>query len=150
MILTKTTELLQRKIAYFKNKDRKIGFVPTMGALHKGHISLIEKSVQRNNITVCSIFVNPTQFNDATDFEKYPVTIENDIRLLEKNGCVIVFLPSVKEMYPEGTELKEKYDLGFVETILEGRFRPGHFQGVCQVVERLLRMVQPDELFMGQ
>lgn len=150
MILTKTALILKKNLQKIRDNNGKIGFVPTMGALHHGHLSLIKKSVKRGNKTVCSIFVNPTQFNDKNDFNKYPVTIENDILLLEKNNCDVVFLPSVEEMYPDGTALNEPYDLGFVETILEGRFRPGHFQGVSQVVEQLLRMVEPDELFMGQ
>ncbi len=133
-----------------QQKQSVIGFVPTMGALHDGHMSLIRLSREQADLTVCSIFVNPTQFNDAKDFEKYPVTIENDIRLLEQEGCDILFLPGVTDMYPEGTALQQQYDLGFVETVLEGAHRPGHFQGVCQVVHRLLQIVQPQRLFMGQ
>lgn len=127
-----------------------IGFVPTMGALHMGHLELINHSKINNNITVCSIFVNPTQFNDPSDFEKYPVTLDNDLFLLEKAGCDLVFLPSVAEMYPQGTHLSHSYELGDLETILEGKYRPGHFQGVCQVVNRLLDIIQPDTLFLGQ
>ncbi|HEV2483794.1 MAG TPA: pantoate--beta-alanine ligase [Puia sp.] len=126
-----------------------IGFVPTMGALHQGHISLIAISKKNTSLTVCSIFVNPTQFNDPKDFQKYPITIEKDIALLEKAGTDILFLPEVSEMYPTGTTGLETYDLGPLETILEGKFRPGHFQGVCQVMQRLLHIVRPDHLFMG-
>src|SRR5215475_4275882 len=122
--------------------SRKIGFVPTMGALHEGHISLITISKKATDLTVCSIFVNPTQFNDPKDYEKYPITIEKDIQLLEEAGCDVLFLPSVKEIYPGGLEEKEHYDLGYLETILEGKFRPGHFQGVCKVVHRLLNIVR--------
>lgn len=127
-----------------------MGFVPTMGALHSGHISLIEKSRATCDVTVSSIFVNPTQFNDPKDFEKYPVTIASDILLLENVRCDILFMPSVDEMYPTGTATTNHYDLGEIEFVLEGKFRPRHFQGVCQVVHRLLDIVHPDQLFMGQ
>jgi pantoate--beta-alanine ligase len=126
------------------------GFIPTMGALHKGHLSLIEQGRAESATTVCSIFVNPTQFNNPADFSKYPVTLEKDIELLEKAGVDILFLPSVQEVYPEGVSALERYDLGYLETVLEGAFRPGHFQGVCQVMSRLIRMVEPEKLFMGQ
>lgn len=140
-------EYLQRK----RQAGRLIGFVPTMGALHPGHLSLVNHSIQNNHITVASIFVNPTQFNDPADYEKYPVTLENDLFLLEKTGCDLVFLPSVTEIYPEGiTGHSEVYELGKLESLLEGKFRPGHFQGVCRVVDRLLAIVNPDTLFLGQ
>jgi pantoate--beta-alanine ligase len=126
------------------------GFIPTMGALHEGHLSLIGESLSRGRFTVCSIFVNPTQFNDPSDYAKYPKTLDKDILLLESSGADVLFLPSVEEVYPDGLLPARKYDLGYLETILEGKYRPGHFQGVCQVVERLLRIVRPDELFMGQ
>ncbi|HVS94868.1 MAG TPA: pantoate--beta-alanine ligase [Puia sp.] len=128
---------------------RRIGFVPTMGALHEGHISLIAISKKAASLTVCSIFVNPTQFNDARDFEKYPVTIEKDIALLERAGTDVLFLPDLAQLYPGGTTGLEQYDLGALETVLEGKYRPGHFQGVCQVMRRLLQIVRPDDLFMG-
>lgn len=126
-----------------------VGFVPTMGALHEGHLSLIKKSKRVAGITVCSIFVNPTQFNNPDDFKKYPKTTENDILLLEENGCDILFLPEKEEIYPL-KDTEKHYDLGYLETILEGKFRPGHFQGVCQVVEKLLNVINPDFLFLGQ
>jgi pantoate--beta-alanine ligase len=129
---------------------RSIGFVPTLGALHEGHISLIDISKKSTSLTVCSIFVNPTQFNDPKDFQKYPVTIEKDIYLLEKAGTDVLFLPEATTLYPGGTTDLEKYDLGALESILEGKYRPGHFQGVCQVMRRLLDLVRPDHLFMGQ
>lgn len=128
---------------------QKIGFVPTMGALHQGHISLITISKKTTTLTVCSIFVNPTQFNDPKDFQKYPITIEKDMALLEQAGTDVLFLPEVSELYPGGTSGLEQYDLGALETLLEGKFRPGHFQGVCQVMNRLLTIVRPDDLFMG-
>ena len=132
------------------NKEETIGFVPTMGALHEGHLSLIKKSIKTARTTVCSIFVNPSQFNSSEDFEKYPKTIEKDILLLEENGCDILFLPGSEEIYPGKGTTKVHYDLGNLETILEGKFRPGHFQGVCQVVDRLLNIVNPNFLFLGQ
>lgn len=128
---------------------QKISFVPTMGALHAGHISLIAISKKNTSLTVCSIFVNPTQFNDPKDFQKYPITVEKDILLLGQAGADILFLPQAPELYPNGTEHLEHYDLGPLETVLEGKFRPGHFQGVCQVMQRLLNIVRPDDLFMG-
>lgn len=134
----------------FLSEKTGIGFVPTMGALHEGHISLIRRSKEQDNFTVSSIFVNPTQFNNKKDFEKYPVTIERDIEMLEKAGCDLLFLPGVNEMYPQGTEINSKYELGYLETILEGAYRPGHFQGVCQVVDRLLQIVMPDKMYLGQ
>jgi len=133
-----------------KKKGLITGFVPTMGALHGGHITLIKKAKAENDLVVCSIFVNPTQFNDPKDFKKYPATIEQDIFLLEKAYCDILFLPSVDEMYPNGVRNDRHFDLGYLETTLEGKFRPGHFQGVCQVVNRLLEIILPDKLYLGQ
>ena len=150
MTLFKEAAALAKHVSQLKQDGNSIGFAPTMGALHVGHISLIQKSKLICNITVSSIFVNPTQFNDPKDFEKYPVTIGNDILLLEKAGCDILFLPSIAEIYPSGTTPKKRYELGEIEFLLEGKFRPGHFQGVCQVVHRLLDIVQPDKLFLGQ
>ncbi|MBL7724842.1 MAG: pantoate--beta-alanine ligase [Chitinophagaceae bacterium] len=150
MILFKKTEDLHKWLDDQRKKGKKIGFVPTMGALHEGHLSLIESSSKSNQVTVCSIFVNPTQFNDPKDYERYPVTIEKDIELLENSGCDVLFMPSVVEMYPEGLGLPLHYDLGYLETILEGKFRPGHFQGVCVVVHKLLEKVLPDNLYLGQ
>ena len=128
---------------------REISFIPTMGALHAGHISLITISKKPTSLTVCSIFVNPTQFNDPKDFQKYPISIEKDLLLLEKADTDVLFLPEVGEVYPTGTRQLEHYDLGALETLLEGKYRPGHFQGVCQVMQRLLTIVKPDDLFMG-
>lgn len=149
MILVKTIAHLGEIIAKYRLEGNSIGFVPTMGALHSGHISLIEASRQHNPVTVCSIFVNPTQFNNPEDFEKYPVTIEKDIDMLEKAGCTVLFLPSTAEMYPPG-DPAEHYDLGFIETVLEGKYRPGHFQGVCRIVDKLLKAVRPDILYLGR
>jgi len=130
--------------------------------LHDGHISLVDASKKKDAITISSIFVNPTQFNDPKDFKKYPVTLEKDIDELEKTGCDALFLPTVHEIYPDarppadggtgarGLTPKMHYDLGFLETVLEGKYRPGHFQGVCMVVHRLLEIVNPDHLYLGQ
>ena len=150
MIIFKYAADLKRYIQQQKTAGKQIGFVPTMGALHNGHIALIERAAQNSDITVCSIFVNPTQFNNPGDYQLYPNTIEKDILQLEKAGTNALFLPSIKEMYPNGTTGLEHYDLGYLETLLEGKYRPGHFQGVCQVMNRLLTMVQPHKLFMGQ
>ena len=150
MIIFRTIAPLRKHLDAVKSQGIATGFVPTMGALHAGHLSLIAQAQQQHPITISSIFVNPTQFNDAADFDKYPITVEQDILLLEKQGCDMLFLPTVKEMYPNGTALHEKYGLGYLEHILEGKYRPGHYQGVCQVVERLLAIVQPTSLFLGQ
>ncbi len=127
-----------------------IGFVPTMGALHAGHCSLIKAALKENQLVIASIFVNPTQFTEQADFEKYPSTIEADIFQLEKTGCDVLFLPSVADMYPNGSAPTRQYELGLLDSILEGEFRPGHFQGVCQVVHRLLDIIAPGTLYLGQ
>jgi pantoate--beta-alanine ligase len=132
-----------------RSKNLSIGFVPTMGALHPGHISLIKESKNQHPVTVCSIFVNPTQFNNTNDFIKYPITIEKDIDMLEAAGCDVLFLPSALEMYPVNDPV-EVYELGYIETLLEGKYRPGHFQGVCRIVDKLLSAVFPNTLFLGQ
>lgn len=150
MILFKRVSELRNYLNKLRKSGKKAGFTPTMGALHDGHISLLNASKKENDVSVVSIFVNPTQFNDPKDFAKYPITIEKDISLLEAAGCDILFLPSVEEIYPAGQMLKKKYELGYLEDLLEGKFRPGHFQGVCQVVHRLLEIVLPDNLYMGQ
>ena len=150
MILFKTTMPLKLQLQKFRNANCKIGFVPTMGALHEGHLSLIKECKKKCDVTVCSIFVNPTQFNDKKDFEKYPVTIENDIYILEKNNCDILFLPAVNEVYKNGLQQLKHFDLGYLENILEGKYRPGHFQGVCNVVYHLLDIVNPDTIFLGR
>ena len=126
-----------------------IGFVPTMGALHLGHISLIEESKKHCDISICSIFVNPTQFNNASDLENYPRLIENDMKLLLENGCDVLFHPSVEQMYPNGLQKKEE-DYGQVLKVFEGLHRPGHFDGVLTVVARLFDIVKPHKSFFGQ
>ena len=152
MILFKKASDLRK---WFESQDAatmKTGFVPTMGALHEGHIALVAESISENPLTVCSIFVNPTQFNDPDDLAKYPVTLEKDIDALEAAGCDILFLPSVEEIYPGGLSAagEKNYDLGPLEHTLEGTFRPGHYQGVAMVVHRLLDILRPDRLYLGQ
>ncbi|RPE08374.1 pantoate--beta-alanine ligase [Chitinophaga lutea] len=151
MYLFKQRVALQDHLEQVKKAGKRVGFVPTMGALHEGHISLIETARAAADVVVCSIFVNPTQFNDPKDFEKYPITINDDIIKLTAAGTDILFLPSVSEMYPEGVNGQHPhYDFGYVETVLEGAHRPNHFQGVGIIVHKLLDIVQPDSLFMGQ
>lgn len=150
VILFKKTADLHNWLESQRQIGKIIGFVPTMGALHAGHISLIEASKKENELTVASIFINPTQFNDPKDFEKYPSTLERDLDLLEESGCDVLYLPSVSEVYPNGIKATKHYELGYLESILEGKFRPGHFQGVCMVVNRLLDIVIPNQLYLGQ
>jgi pantoate--beta-alanine ligase len=150
MILFRQVLTLGNYLEKLKLSGKTIGFVPTMGALHKGHASLIQTSKSNADITVCSIFVNPTQFNDQKDYEKYPVTIADDIAKLEHLKCDILFLPSVNEIYPNGSLSKIKYDLKNIESLVEGKYRPGHFQGVSQVIDRLLHIVKPNKIFLGQ
>lgn len=149
MIHFKKVKDLQNYLETEKGKGKKIGFVPTMGALHEGHISLAKTCKTENDICLSSIFVNPTQFNDPLDFEKYPADLERDINLLEGVGCDILFIPGVSEIYPEFFR-PEKIPIGRLENLLEGKSRPGHFQGVCMVVKRLLEIVQPHQLYLGQ
>ena len=149
MIIIHKARFLIDYLCKQRNKGLTIGFVPTMGALHEAHISLVRQSAAECDITVCSIFVNPTQFNDPSDYSKYPVTLENDIRRLSASNASVLYAPTVNEVYTGGTTSLEHYDLGYLETLLEGQFRPGHFQGVCQVMSRLLKTVDPDKLFMG-
>ena len=129
-------------------KNQKIGFVPTMGALHQGHLALVERAKSEVEIAVCSIYVNPTQFNNPTDLEKYPRTLENDKKLLETVFCDVLFVPENEEMYPEKNILK--FDFGTLETVMEGRFRPGHFNGMATVVCKLFNIVQPNKAYFGQ
>lgn len=147
LIFTKIVEL-QAFVRQIKNLNQSLGFVPTMGALHNGHISLIEASQKNCQITICSIFVNPTQFNDKKDLERYPRTPEKDIQLLEKANCNALFLPDAEEIYPKPEE-KVNFDFGNLDKLLEGKYRTGHFNGVAQVVKRLFELVTPDKAFFG-
>jgi pantoate--beta-alanine ligase len=131
-----------------KLQKKSIGFVPTMGALHPGHIRLIQKSNEQNDISLCSIFVNPAQFNNAEDLKKYPRDLKADLALLEEAGCDAVFIPSTKVMYPGNRTIKISF--GHLEEIMEGKFRPGHFQGVGLVVSKLFNIVQPTRAYFGQ
>ncbi len=149
MITTKTKEELSRFIAGERAKGHTIGFVPTMGALHNGHLSLIRATLEVYDICVASVFVNPTQFNNPRDLETYPRQPEKDTILLEENGCHCLFLPSVEEMYGEEV-LQEEYDFGIIGKVMEGEKRPGHFEGVAQVVKRLFLAVSPDGAFFGE
>ena len=150
MVIFKKAKDIQEYLQQKKNEGRSIGFVPTMGALHAGHISLVQKGLADGMLVVCSIFLNPTQFNDKNDLAKYPVSTDQDIELLIKAGCDALFLPGVDDVYPGGDALAETYDFGYLDTILEGANRPGHFKGVGQVVARLLHIVTPTALYLGQ
>lgn len=141
---------LQHFLYQEKQKGHSIGFIPTMGALHQGHLSLIERSKIDCDTSICSIFVNPTQFNDPADYQKYPKDIAKDTAMLEAAGCDGVFLPSVAEMYPGDKYRSISFDPGAVGNRLEGKFRPGHFSGMTAVVKRLFDIVQPDKAFFGQ
>ena len=145
-----TVKDLQELIIYYKKRGKSIGFAPTMGALHNGHMSLMKASNDENDITICSVFVNPTQFNEASDLDKYPRTLEADQKLLKKHGVDIVFAPSVEEVYPKNLNTKLNIDFKGLDKEMEGEFRPGHFVGVAQVVKRLLDIVTPDAIYMGQ
>ena len=135
-------------LSEYKKDNKKIGFVPTMGALHAGHLSLVKKCISENDICVVSIFVNPTQFNDKHDLETYPRTLEQDCKLLEQAGCAVAFAPSVEEMYPEPDT--RVFNLGPVAEVMEGPRRPGHFNGVAQVVSKLFYIVEPDNAYFGE
>ncbi|WP_367210347.1 pantoate--beta-alanine ligase [Sphingobacterium sp. R2] len=149
MEIFKTKASLQAYLQEARKSDQKIALIPTMGALHEGHLSLLNYAKPLSDIRVCSIFVNPTQFNDPKDLEKYPRPIENDIKLLEAVGCDILFLPTIDEMYPDKHE-HWHIDLGELDQIWEGEKRPGHFQGVTQVVYKLFTLVQPHIACFGQ
>ncbi len=150
MFIFKKTEDLRAFLEKNNSYHRNVGFVPTMGALHEGHLSLIRMSKASNSLSICSIFVNPTQFNQVADLDKYPRTISTDIALLTKVGCDVLFLPDVQEIYPPKLDTKVDIPLNGLETLMEGEFRPGHFAGVIQVVKRLLDITQPANLYMGQ
>ncbi len=150
MIVIKTIAETQQYIAHEKAAGKSIGFVPTMGALHAGHLALVARAKQSCDVVVVSIFVNPTQFTDASDLAKYPVTLEADMEKLEASGVDVLFLPSVVEMYPNEASKHTDYDLGYLDTVLEAAARPGHFKGVALIVGKLLDAVQPNQLFMGQ
>lgn len=148
MEIVHTIKELKTKLQVQREKSKTIGLVPTMGALHSGHASLVKRSVNENDVTVVSVFVNPTQFNDKKDLEKYPRTLEADCELLERIGANIVFAPSVSEMYPEPDTRVFSYPP--TDEVMEGRFRPGHFNGVCQIVSKLFMIVEPNKAYFGE
>ena len=148
MKVIQTVGELRNELSIFRTQGKTIGFVPTMGALHEGHASLVRRAVSENDVAVVSVFVNPTQFNDKNDLIKYPRTLEADCALLEKEGVHVVFAPTVEEMYPEPDTRRFSY--APLDTVMEGKFRPGHFNGVCQVVSKLFYMVEPDKAYFGE
>lgn len=148
MKVVNTVQELKAELAAFRSEGKKIGLVPTMGALHAGHASLVGRSVKENDVTVVSVFVNPTQFNDKKDLETYPRTLEADCRLLESMGADIVFAPSAEEVYPEPDTRTFSYPP--TDTVMEGAYRPGHFNGVCQIVSKLFGYVEPDRAYFGE
>jgi len=151
MKIIHSKEELKSEISLLKANKLSIGFVPTMGALHNGHKALVERSVAENDCTVVSIFVNPTQFNNPTDLEKYPRTLERDAAMLETVGCDIIFAPSTNDIY-DNSELSTTFDFDFggLDVVMEGRFRPGHFNGVVQIVSKLFDFVQPSKAYFGE
>lgn len=152
MIIIREVAELQQFVEHEKANGRKIGLVPTMGALHAGHLSLVERAVRENPCVVASVFVNPTQFNNPTDLATYPRKEEDDFRLLAEAGVTAVFAPTVEEMYPggPGAQPHHEFRLGTAAEVMEGKFRPGHFQGVAQVVSLLFRLVRPDRAYFGE
>lgn len=146
-VISKISQLRER-LSQLRNEGKSIGLVPTMGALHEGHASLVRRSVKENDVTVVSVFLNPTQFNDPKDLERYPRTLEADCRLLDECGADIAFAPSVKEIYPEPDTRQFSYPP--TDSVMEGAMRPGHFNGVCQIVSKLLSYVEPDRAYFGE
>jgi len=150
MIICKTRDEISAAVAELRRQNKTLGFVPTMGALHNGHLSLVKKSMSENDCTAVSIFVNPTQFNNKHDLQTYPRTVDADVKLLEETSADIAFVPSVETMYPEGLDnVTESYDFGFIGQVMEGAARPGHFNGVGIVVHRLFDLVKPDRAYFG-
>lgn len=148
MKIIHTISELKAHLEEYKSQGLRIGLVPTMGALHEGHIRLVERCVSENPVCVVSVFVNPTQFNDKNDLLTYPRTPEQDADMLRRAGCKYVFMPSAEEMYPEPDT--RRFDFGSLETVMEGRFRPGHFNGVAQIVSKLFDAVMPDRAYFGE
>ena len=148
MEIINTISQLRERLARHRDEGRSVGLVPTMGALHEGHASLVRRSVRENDVTVVSIFLNPTQFNDPKDLERYPRTLNADCRLLEQCGADIAFAPSVKEIYPEPDTRRFSYPP--TDSVMEGAMRPGHFNGVCQIVSKLFSYVEPDRAYFGE
>ncbi len=149
MLIFDNIKELQTLLDSHRAKNNTIGFVPTMGALHNGHLSLINASNENNDISVCSIFVNPTQFNNSSDLDNYPRTIDSDLALLKSVNCDIIFIPTTETMYPKG-EQKTTFNFGTFEQVMEGKDRPGHFQGVGEIVKKLFEIVMPDNSYFGK
>lgn len=149
MVIFSENEKLTPTIVELKNQNKTIGFIPTMGALHDGHMSLVKASKEQNDYTVVSIFVNPTQFNNPDDLAKYPRTEEKDKELLIKNGCDFLYIPTISDLYLENEKAKH-YDFGTIDQVMEGKSRPGHFDGVATIVSKLLRIVQPTNAYFGE
>ena len=149
MEIIEKANLLSKKIEILKI-NKSIGFVPTMGALHKGHLSLIDCASKENDIVIVSVFVNPTQFNNSSDLKSYPRNFNDDIEILKKTKCDFLFLPSEKEMYPNEQSKEVNYDFGYITTVMEGKFRPSHFDGVALVVSKLFNIVHPNNAYFGQ
>jgi pantoate--beta-alanine ligase len=147
MLILETIKETTSRINKVKNKNHSVGFVPTMGSLHEGHLYLIREAKKNNDFVACSIFVNPIQFNNKTDLQKYPRDIDRDIALLQTAGCDLLFYPSENEMYPEPAS--EVFDFGNLDKVMEGKFRPGHFNGVAIVVKKLLEITIPDKAYFG-
>lgn len=150
MIIIRTVSELESYVGHERNNGRSIGLVPTMGALHAGHLSLVERAVKENDNVIVSVFVNPTQFNNPDDLASYPRTEEEDCRLLAEAGVSVAFVPEVSEMYPSGAVREKEFDLGTAAEVMEGKFRPGHFQGVAQIVSRLFELCRPDRAYFGE
>ncbi|MDR1416114.1 MAG: pantoate--beta-alanine ligase [Prevotellaceae bacterium] len=148
MKVVKTIKELRQLLPEGKSKGKTVGFVPTMGALHRGHLSLVQRCKKECGATVVSVFVNPTQFNDKADLERYPRTLEADVQLLQAAGCDVVFAPDEREIYPSPDT--RVFDFGLLEKVMEGERRPGHFNGVAQVVSRLFDAVKPDCAYFGE
>nr|WP_321406120.1 pantoate--beta-alanine ligase [uncultured Carboxylicivirga sp.] len=147
MKIVKTVADLRKGIEAAKQEGKRVGFVPTMGALHNGHLSLVKQAVEATDFVVVSVFVNPNQFNNAADLDRYPRDLDRDAQMLQTVNCELLFAPDVKEVYPE--EDTRQFEFGNLDKVMEGQFRPGHFNGVAQVVSRLFDMVHPDKAFFG-
>lgn len=148
MEIIRAASELKARLAALRKAGKTIGFVPTMGALHEGHLSLVKEAADHSDVVVMSIFVNPNQFNNASDLERYPRDLQKDAALLEGTACELLFVPSVKEVYPEPDQ--RVFDFGDLDKVMEGKFRPGHFNGVAQVVSRLFDLVAPHKAFFGE
>jgi pantoate--beta-alanine ligase len=148
MLVSSLINETRRILSIFRQQGKSIGLIPTMGALHEGHLSLIDASLRSNDISVISIFVNPTQFNDRNDFKKYPRDIDKDLELIRLKGCDLVFIPAEEEIYPEKDQ--RVFDFGTLDKYMEGKYRPGHFNGVAQIVSRLFSIIEPDKAYFGE